>query len=106
MDNTAYFIGYSQLPHNLASMKSKGTLCIGIEVDLDTSKIIDVGCTTVMRTTESFICKILAGYNMSEGPKEAIRIIEKRYQGKAQRAIITAFKNAYKCYQEFLVSSL
>ena len=72
---------------------------IAYEIEVETDKIIDLGCTHTINITEDFIRKLFIGKNITEFDKIEGEI-KRRYHGTSQKAVIVSYKDALKKYQD------
>lgn len=99
MNETVYIIGESRTNMDNAITVIYNSFYIAFEIDVETDKIIDVGCTHTIDITENFIKKIFIGKNFLEFDKLEHEI-GRRYHGTSQKAIIVSHKDAIKKYQD------
>jgi len=99
MGETVYIIGESRTNLDNAITVIYNSFYIAYEVDVETEKIIDVGCTHTINITESFIKKIFIGKNINDF-NEREKEIKRRYHGTSQKAVIVSYKDALKKYLE------
>ncbi len=99
-NNTVYIVGEARTNIDNAITNMFNSFFIGFVVDVNTDEIIDVSCTSTIRTTEDFIKCIFTGKSFSDYRFKLEDEIKKRYHGSSQRAIIVAYKDAIKKYVE------
>lgn len=97
MNETVYIIGESRTNMDNAITVIYNSFYIGFEIDVETNKIIDVGCTHTIDITEDFIRKIFTGKDITDfvSLEEEIK---RRYHGTSQKAVIVSLKDAIKKY--------
>ncbi|WMJ77289.1 MULTISPECIES: DUF3870 domain-containing protein [unclassified Sedimentibacter] len=98
MKETVYIIGESRTNMDNAITTIYNSFYIAFEVDVDTDKIVDVGCTHTINITEDFIKKIFIGRNIGDYC-HLEQEIRRRYHGTSQKAVIVSYKDAIKKYQ-------
>ncbi len=64
--------------------------------------IVDAGATVMIGVTTAFIQSLFVGYSMKLGVDGMIEEITRRYYGGSQTALIVAWKDAYKNYQQVM----
>ena len=99
-ENTIYVVGNAKTNTENAITNKFSSFFIGFVVDVDTGKIIDLSCSSTIRTTDDFIKSLLMGRSLKEFDGELEEAIKKRYHGSSQRAIIVAYKDGVKKYNE------
>lgn len=72
---------------------------VAFEIDVETDKIVDAGCTHTINITEGFIKKVFVGKNILDIDNLESEI-KRRYHGTSQKAVIVSYKDAIKKYQE------
>ena len=66
MKETVYIIGESRTNMDNAITAIYNSFYIAYEIDVDTDKIVDVGCTHTINITEDFIKKLFKGKDVTE----------------------------------------
>jgi len=99
-ENTVYIVGNSKTNSENAITDIYKSFYIGFVVDTENDKIIDLSCSSTIRTTEEFIQSLFIGEKMDIYNIILEKNIKKRYHGSSQRAIIVAYKDALKKYNE------
>ncbi len=100
--DTIFFTGYAKLPSNITAEKLYEVIAIGIEVDPNTSIIVDCDCTLATMVARNFFRKLAIGYNLNEGIEGLTKVFEERYYGSARKAIITSLKIMYEKWLTYL----
>lgn len=98
--NTVYVIGHGKTDRDNAITERFKIFFIGFVVDIDTDEIIDLSCSSTIATTEKFIASIFMGRKFDKYYKDIEKEIMKRYFGSSQKAIIIAYKDGLKRYNE------
>lgn len=98
--DTVYIIGHGKTNVNNAITEFFKIFFIGFVVDINTDEIIDLGCSATIETTKKFIASIFIGKKLDKYYKEIEDEVKRRYFGSSQRAIIIAYKEAVKKYNE------
>lgn len=99
MNETVYIIGESRTNMDNAITVIYNSFYMAFEIDVETDKIIDIGCTHTIDITERFIKKIFMGRNALEFD-DLENEIKRRYHGTSQKAVIVSYKDALKKYQD------
>lgn len=99
-ENTVYVVGNSKTNTDNAITNRFNSFFIGFVVDKDNDTIIDLSCSATIRTTDDFVKSLFVGKKLKEFDSEFEAEIKKRYHGSSQRAIIVAYKDAVKKYNE------
>ena len=99
-DNTTYVVGNSKTNTDNAITNKFNSFFIGFIVDVDTDKIVDLSCSFTIRTTDEFVKTLLIGKSLKVFDPNLEQEVKKRYQGSSQRAIIVAYKDAIKKYND------
>lgn len=99
-ENTVYVVGNSKTNTDNAITNRFNSFFIGFVVDKDNDTIIDLSCSSTIRTTDEFIKSLFIGKKLIEFDSKLEEEIKRRYHGSSQRAIIVAYKDAVKKYNE------
>lgn len=99
MNETVYIIGESRTNMDNAITVIYNSFYMAFEIDVETDKINDIGCTHTIDITERFIKKIFMGRNVLEFD-DLENEIKRRYHGTSQKAVIVSYKDALKKYQD------
>lgn len=97
-------IGHSLLPKGTATRSVSGVLSIVARVDRGTHRVVDASITLTTPTSREWVADRLRGVNLLEEPSPFVRVVEERYWGPAQRAIVQCFRDLQKRYEEGLTS--
>ena len=98
--NTLYIVGTSKTSSDNAITYKYNSFYIGFVVEVENGRIIDLSCSSTIRTTEEFIKSIFIGRSINEYDTYLEEEVKKRYHGSSQKAIIVAYKDAVKKYNE------
>lgn len=99
-EDTLYIVGNSRTNNDNAITKRYLSFYIGFVVKEHSGEIIDVSCSSTIRTTGEFIKSLFMGRSLRQYDEELENNIKRRYFGSSQKAIIVAYKDAVKKYQE------
>ncbi len=98
--NTLYIVGDSKTAINNPITVQYSAYFIALIIDSEGAVIIDVGVSTTLQETRDFVKSIFIGYQMEKGQNPLIEEIKQRYHGSSQKALIVAWKDAYKKYEQ------
>ena len=98
--NTLYIVGNSKTSSDNAITYKYNSFYIGFVVEVENGRIIDLSCSSTIRTTEEFIKSIFIDRCINEYDTCLEEEVKKRYHGSSQKAIIVAYKDAVKKYNE------
>lgn len=99
-DNYIYILGVSKTNFDNAITKNYNMLFIGFLIDKNTNEIIDVEATMILELSNRFIKSLFIGKNFIKDQDIIINEFEKKYFGRSQKALITAYKDALKKYEK------
>lgn len=97
-DNTIYIVGNAKTQQNNPITHQYGQFFIGFVVERDSGKIITCGSSSTIHTTSDFVASLLSGRTLKDDSELIKQLVESRYFGSSQKAIIVAFKDAQKKY--------
>jgi hypothetical protein len=98
--NTVYVVGNAKTNTDNAITLRFNSFYIGFVVDLKTDRIIDSSSSSTLRTTDEFIKSLLMGRSLKTFDDNLKEEVIKRYHGSSQKAIIVAYKDGVKKYNE------
>ncbi|MBU5676244.1 DUF3870 domain-containing protein [Alkaliphilus sp. MSJ-5] len=98
--NTVYIVGNARTTNDNAITQNFNSFFIGFVVDRTTGKIVDVSCSATISTTEKFIASLFLGKTLKYFDENLEEEIKDRYFGSSQKAIIVAYKDGIKKYNE------
>lgn len=96
--NSVYIVGHGRTGNDNAITEKFKIFFIGFVVDTETDEIINLGSSTTISITEEFIKSIFIGIKFDKYNKQIEEEITSRYFGSSQKAIIIAYKDAFKKY--------
>ncbi|WP_243116688.1 DUF3870 domain-containing protein [Marinisporobacter balticus] len=96
--NTIYILGTSKISKNDPIAALYDILFVGIILERESGKIMDLTCNMVRDVTSDFIKAILIGYHLIDDIDDIIGEIQDRFHGMAQKAVIAAVKDARNKY--------
>jgi hypothetical protein len=97
---TVYIVGNSKTTTENAITHRFHSFYIGFVAEGTTGRIIDLSCSSTIRTTEEFIKSLFLDKSLADYDDNLEREIKRRYHGSSQKAIIVAYKDAVKKFIE------
>ncbi len=98
--NTVYVIGHGKTSKENAITEQFKLFFIGFVINVETDEVVDISCASTISTTEKFIASIFVGRKFDKYYEDIEEEIMKRYFGSSQKAIIVAYKDGLKRYEE------
>lgn len=98
--DTLYIVGNAKTASDNAITQTYSSFYIGFVIKGRTGEIIDLSCSSTIKTTDEFIKSIFIGEHLSELNSLLELEIKRRYHGSSQKAIIVAYKDGVKKYNE------
>lgn len=99
-NETVYVIGHGKTSKDNAITEQFKIFFIGFVIDTRTDKVVDIECSATISITSEFISSIFEGRKFDKYYEDIETEIMRRYFGSSQKAIIIAYKDAFKKYQE------
>ncbi len=100
-NETVFFTGYARLPAGITASKVSDVVGVGVEVELATGKIVNAECTLATVLARDFFRRLVVDHRLDADFQTVVGIIERRYHGSAQKALVTALKTVLEKYQSF-----
>lgn len=102
-EKTVYFSGSAQLPKGTACKGYYDIINVGVEVNIKTGEILDIGVSLVSAGAIRFLSKLMIGHSIKdeESFNELLNDIRTRYFGHSQKAIVIALRGAYEKYTSY-----
>lgn len=101
-ENTIYIIGNAKTQQNNPITHQFGQFFIGFVVERDSGKIVTCGSSSTIHTTSDFVASLFAGRSIRDDSEAIRQLVENRYFGSSQKAIVVAFKDAQKKYSRIV----
>ena len=98
--STIFLVGDSKAAGNNPITYQFSAYFIALVIDEETGAIVDAGATATIPMTYDFIRSMFVGYCMDLGLEPMIDEINRRYHGSSQKAMIVAWKDAFKKYEQ------
>lgn len=99
-DETVYIIGEAQINLDNAITRMYGTFYVAFEIKPETGEIIDVDCSKTLELTKDFVRRLFIHKRIGRDSERIEKEIRRRYFGSSVKAIIVAYRDALKRYQE------
>jgi hypothetical protein len=96
---TVYIIGESKTNKENAITSIYNSFYIAFEVDTQSDRILDASCSHTINLTEKFVKSVFMDKDINAS-EEIEQEVKRRYHGSSQKAIIVAYKDALKKYEE------
>jgi len=101
-ENTIYIVGNAKSQQNNPITHQYGQFFIGFVVDRETGTIVTCGTSSTIHTTNDFISSMFIGKSLQEDVQVIKQLLESRYFGSSQKAIMVAYKDAHKKFSRIL----
>ncbi|MFZ5966053.1 MAG: DUF3870 domain-containing protein [Bacillota bacterium] len=98
--NTIYIVGDAKTSTTNPITLQYSAYYIALVIDADTERIVDVGVSATLPITSGFVRSVFLDYSMREGLEPMVEEIMRRYHGSSQKALIVAWKDAFKKYEQ------
>ena len=95
-ENSIYIVGNAKAAQHNPITHQYGQFFIGFVVERETGKIITCGASATIQTTGEFISSLFTGRSLRDDADLIKGLVESRYFGSSQRAILVAYKDAQK----------
>lgn len=95
------FSGYAKLPTGITASEMYKVIGVIVLIDVVTGEIVEADCTLATQLARKHVSAALVGQSLKNGPDQALRTIDRVYQGSAKRAIITAIRIIYDKYRSY-----
>lgn len=99
-ENSIYVVGNSRTTSDNPITFQYSSFLIAFVVDPDTGKILDLGASVTLPVTERFIQELFRDRSIDKVDEGFIKEIYRRYYGSSDKAIVVAYKDAVKKFQE------
>ena len=101
-ENTIYIVGNAKAQQNNPITHHFGQLFVGFVVERDGGRIVACGVSATISITSEFVSSMFVGRSLQDDPEGVRKMLENRYFGSSQKAILVAFKDAQKKYFQIL----
>lgn len=97
-ESTIYIVGNAKTQQNNPITQHYGQFFIGFVVEKDGGQILACGISAMISVTNEFISSLFVGRTLLDDVEAVRLLLENRYFGSSQKAILTAYKDAQKKY--------
>ncbi len=104
MPKNLLFTGYAKFPAKITAEEVYNFLCISLELETGTGRIVDADCTLATELARGFFTRIVKGHSLTDDFKYLEAEIDKRYYGNAKRALVTALRRIKEQYEAHINS--
>lgn len=101
-ENAIFIVGNAKSSQNNPITQLYGQFFIGFVVDRTGGKILACGVSATISVTNDFVSSLFVGRSLLDDAEGVKRLVENRYFGSSQKAILVAFKDAQKKYNQIL----
>lgn len=105
-DGLVLFSGYAKLPVGITASEMYKVIGVIVVLRVETGEIVEADCTLATRVAREYVSRVLLGHSLKNGPDAVLRVIDKRYQGSAKKAIMTSLRIIYDKYRSFMDEQL
>ena len=101
-DGLVLFSGYAKLPVGITASEMYKVIGVILVIRVETGEIVEADCTLATKVAREYVSRVLLGQSLKNGPDNALRNVDKRYQGSAKKAIMTSLRIIYDKYRSFM----
>jgi hypothetical protein len=101
-DGLVLFSGYAKLPVGITASEMYKVIGMILVIRVETGEIVEADCTLATKVAREYVSRVLLGQSLKNGPDTVLRIVDKRYQGSAKKAIMTSLRIIYDKYRSFM----
>ena len=101
-ENTIYLVGNAKTSQNNPITQLYGQFFLSFVVEKAGGKILACGVSATVGVTVDFVASMFVGRTMQDEPDSIKKMLESRYFGSSQKALLVAFKDAQKKYNQVL----
>ena len=101
-DNAIYIVGNAKTQQSNPITHHFGQFFIAFVVDRESAKILACGVSATLSVTNEFVSHLFVGRTLRDDPELIRQLLESRYFGSSQKAILIAYKDAQKKYTRIL----
>lgn len=98
--NTIYIVGHARLPAETAAKHVYEMLSLGLALDIETKKIVEVSCTTLPPYGNEFIREIFLEKRIDEDLDTIVEEIRSKYICRTRNALLAALDDLLKRLRE------
>jgi hypothetical protein len=97
-DNAIYIVGNAKTQQSNPITHHYGQFFVGFVVERDSGKIQACGVSATISVTNDFVASLFTGRSLLDDAETIRELLESRYFGSSQKALLVAFKDAQKKY--------
>ena len=101
-EHTIYIVGNAKTSQNNPITQLYGQFFLSFVVEKAGGKILACGVSATVGVTGDFVSSMFVGRSLLDDPDIIKRMLESRYFGSSQKALLVAFKDAQKKYNQVL----
>ena len=101
-ENAIYIVGNAKSSQNNPITQLYGQFFLGFVVEKTGGKILAYGVSATISVTSDFVSSLFVGRSLLDDAESVKKMVENRYFGSSQKAILVAFKDAQKKYNQIL----
>jgi hypothetical protein len=101
-ENAIYIVGNAKSSQNNPITQLYGQFFLGFVVEKASGKILACGISATISVTSDFVSSLFVGRSLLDEAESVKKLVENRYFGSSQKAILVAFKDAQKKYNQIL----
>jgi Domain of unknown function (DUF3870) len=94
--------GYAQLPQTTGAGVMWRHLTIIARVEIATHRVTDVSTTLATPVADAFVRDLMLGLDLREGTADFVHTVETHYFGNGRKAIVGAFRDLVRRYEDSL----
>lgn len=98
--NIAYVVGYGRLPEGTTAKHIYGVFALGMEVEKDTGKIMQVSSTAVPDHGNEVLRRILVGKSLEDDLERINEAIRSRFVDRTRGAVLAALEDLIRRFKE------
>jgi hypothetical protein len=98
--DTVYVVGYARLPDGTTAKHVYSILGLGIELEKESGKILEVSCTTLPPHGSEVLRKIFVGKSLEKDFDNITEEIRSRYIDRTRGALLAAIEDLLKRFNE------
>lgn len=101
-ENAIYIVGNAKTQQSNPITQRFGQFFIGFVVERESARILACGVSATISVTSDFVSSLFIGRLLTEDAETVRQMLESRYFGSSQKALLVAYKDAQKKYLRVL----
>ena len=101
-ENAIYIVGNARSQKNNPITQHFGQFFVGFVVERSSGKILACGVSATISVTNEFVSSLFVGRTLLDEAEGVRKLLETRYFGSSQKALLVAYKDAQKKYTQIL----